>query len=235
MVIHKNTRQILLEIAKTKKVYLEGNILKLLTAESDDTEFAEYLKMCIEKDHNTRRRRLDITKQIQLQNKDLEQAQKENDRVNKQLQKALDEAEEEKNKAEELLVISKQHFRNAEKREKEQNVELQKALDDAQRSHQEATILKLNAERAKEVAETDLSLLQKKTQTELMGSIVRVALWVIMGVGVLTTALYVFVISRGLDAKIIESTWSNLFGILLTNSFSIIGTIMGVKHGSREK
>ena len=93
----------------------------------------------------------------------------------------------------------------------------------------------MNAERAKEVAETDLSLLQKKTQTELMGSIVRVALWVIMGVGVLTTALYVFVISRGLDAKIIESTWSNLFGILLTNSFSIIGTIMGVKHGSREK
>jgi len=37
---------------------------------------------------------------------------------------------------------------------------------------------------------------------------------------------------RGLDAKIIESTWSNLFGILLTNSFSIIGTIMGVKHAN---
>jgi hypothetical protein len=42
----------------------------------------------------------------------------------------------------------------------------------------------------------------------------------------------VFVLLFGHDSKIIESTWSNLFGILLTNSFSIIGTIMGVKHAN---
>lgn len=38
----------------------------------------------------------------------------------------------------------------------------------------------------------------------------------------------------GYDSKIIESTWSNLFGILLTNSFSIVGTIMGVKYATEK-
>jgi hypothetical protein len=37
------------------------------------------------------------------------------------------------------------------------------------------------------------------------------------------------------DNKIVESAWSNMFGILLTNSFSIIGTIMGVKYASEKK
>jgi hypothetical protein len=37
------------------------------------------------------------------------------------------------------------------------------------------------------------------------------------------------------DTQIIGSTWSNMFGILLTNAFSIIGTIMGVKYASKEK
>jgi len=30
----------------------------------------------------------------------------------------------------------------------------------------------------------------------------------------------------GMDTDIIGSTWSNMFGILLTNSFSIVGTIL---------
>jgi len=36
------------------------------------------------------------------------------------------------------------------------------------------------------------------------------------------------------DTQIIGSTWANMFGILLTNAFSIIGTIMGVKYASKE-
>ena len=233
--ITEHTRNVLLEIAKKRKVYVEGNFLKILVAPVGDTEFEEYLRVCKEKDSNKRRTRLEVTKQIQKQNNELEKAQKENKRVNRQLNKAVDEAVEQKTKAEELLITGKQHFRNAEKREKEQNKKLQEALDDAKLAHDEAHTLRLEAESAKEIAETDLTLLQKKTQTELMGSIVRVALWVIMGVGFVTTALYIFVLLLGHDAKIIESTWSNLFGILLTNSFSIIGTIMGVKHGSKEK
>jgi len=224
MKIQKSTRDILLEIAKHKRVYVEGNFLKLIEPEEGDEEFEEYLKLCKEKDSTSRRKRLEVTKQVQKQNSELEKAQKENKRVNRQLEKALNEA----------IDSAEQSKKSKEEAEKAKE-ELEVALQHAEQSKEEAHKLKAEAEHAKEVAETDLSLLQKKTQTELMGNIVRVALWVIMGVGLLTTALYVFVMVRGLDAKIIESTWSNLFGILLTNSFSIIGTIMGVKHATKDK
>jgi len=224
MKIQKSTRDILLEIAKHKRVYVEGNFLKLIEPEEGDEEFEEYLKLCKEKDSTSRRKRLEVTKQVQKQNSELEKAQKENKRVNRQLEKALNEA----------IYSAEQSKKSKEEAEKAKE-ELEVALQLAEQSKEEAHKLKAEAEHAKEVAETDLSLLQKKTQTELMGNIVRVALWVIMGVGLLTTALYVFVMVRGLDAKIIESTWSNLFGILLTNSFSIIGTIMGVKHATKDK
>jgi len=54
-----------------------------------------------------------------------------------------------------------------------------------------------------------------------------------MGVGVTTTLLYAIALfTGGTDTTLLGNTWSNLFGILLTNSFSIIGTIMGVKYAS---
>jgi hypothetical protein len=90
------------------------------------------------------------------------------------------------------------------------------------------------AEDAKNNAENDLDILQKKTQFELIGSIIKVALWIIIGVGVVTSLLYFSALMTGKDTKILESAWSNMFGILLTNSFSIIGTIMGVKYASKE-
>jgi Fe2+ transport system protein B len=221
MKIQKSTRDILLEIAKHKRVYVEGNFLKLIEPEEGDEEFEEYLKLCKEKDSTSRRKRLEVTKQAQKQNSELERAQKENKRVNRQLEKALNEA-----------IYSAEQSKKSKEEAETAKEELEVALQLAEQSKEEAHKLKSEAEHAKEVAETDLSLLQKKTQTELMGNIVRVALWVIMGVGVITTALYVFVLLQGHDSKIIESTWSNLFGILLTNSFSIIGTIMGVKHAT---
>ena len=221
MKIQKSTRDILLEIAKHKRVYVEGNFLKLIEPEEGDEEFEEYLKLCKEKDSTSRRKRLEVTKQVQKQNSELERAQKENKRVNRQLEKALNEA-----------IDSAEQSKKSKEEAETAKEELEVALQLAEQSKEEAHKLKSEAEHAKEVAETDLSLLQKKTQTELMGSIVRVALWVIMGVGFVTTGLYVFVLLLGHDSKIIESTWSNLFGILLTNSFSIIGTIMGVKHAT---
>ena len=33
----------------------------------------------------------------------------------------------------------------------------------------------------------------------------------------------------------IGSTWSNMLSILLTNAFSIVGTLMGVKYASENK
>ena len=92
MKIQKSTRDILLEIAKHKRVYVEGNFLKLIEPEEGDEEFEEYLKLCKEKDSTSRRKRLEVTKQVQKQNSELEKAQKENKRVNRQLEKALNEA-----------------------------------------------------------------------------------------------------------------------------------------------
>jgi len=200
--ITEHTRNVLLEVAKTKKIYVEGNFLKLLKAPKGDIEFEEYIKLCKEKDKSTRRKRLDITKQVQNQNKELEAAAKENDRVNKQLSKALDEASK---SAEEAILAEK-----------------------------EAHKLRAEAEKLRDAAVEDLDTLQKRTQFELIGLIVKTALWIIGGVGILTSCLYLYVLSVGIDAKIIESTWSNLFGILLTNSFSIIGTIMGVKYATEK-
>jgi len=221
MKISKQARDVLLKVAKEKRIYVEGNFLKILESDEGDSEFQQYLDTCKEKDVTTRRKRLEITKKVQEQNKELESAAKENIRVNKQLEKALTEANTSLNDA-----------KTAKKIAESAKSDMESALEETRLAKEEADILRIKAEQAKEIAETDLSLLQKKTQTELMGNIVKVALLVIMGVGVITTGLYVFVLLHGHDSKIIESTWSNLFGILLTNSFSIIGTIMGVKHAT---
>ena len=92
-----------------------------------------------------------------------------------------------------------------------------------------------DAENAKMVAINDLDMLIKKSQSELMGVVVKTALGVILGVGLITTGLYVFSILIKSDTQVIGSTWSNMFGILLTNAFSIVGTIMGVKYASEKK
>ena len=108
------------------------------------------------------------------------------------------------------------------------------ALESAKNAEWEAKKLRDEAEKGKEQALEDLELMQKKTQFELIGKIVTVALWVILGVGIITTFLFAFTLVTGEENPILESTWSNLFGILLTNSFSIIGTIMGVKYATEK-
>ena len=196
MKVTPEVKEVLLTLAKENKIYLEGNILKVLKADSDDKEFEEYLKVCKDRDVTARKKRLQVTKQVQSQNKDLVAKQQEND---------------------DLMI------------------ELQEALNEAKNAEQIAESLRKEAEQGKEKALKDLEVMQKKTQFELISIIVKLALGVIAGVGILTTILYLYILSSGLDSKIIETTWSNLFGILLTNSFSIVGTIMGVKYASESK
>lgn len=186
--ITEHTRNVLLEVAKHKKIYVEGNFLKILKAPSGDKEFQKYLDLCKQKDNETRRKRLQVTKQVQSQNKDLEAAAAENEKLMAELKQALEESNELKTQAEQSMG---------------------KALE-------------------------DLELMQKRSQFELIGTIVRVALWVIIGVGVLTSIMYAIAIISGVDTQIIGSTWSNMFGILLTNAFSIVGTIMGVKYATEK-
>jgi hypothetical protein len=166
----------LIELGDDHGVYLEGSILKMLDQSREP--FVEYIKKATKKDKETRRKRLEITKQFQDQNTQLLGQQEENERLMKDLQTAL---------------------------------------------HQ--------AENAKEDALKDLSVMQQKTQVELIGNIVQIALWVIVGVGIIVTGMYLFSMwTESTETTLIGNTWSNLFGILLTNSFSIIGTIMGVKY-----
>lgn len=174
----EDTENVLISLSKDRNIFLEGNILKVINTQND--HFQEYLNTALKNDENQRKKRLEITKQVQLQNKELQ---------------------EQASEKEQLMV------------------DLKNALSDA--------------EKAKQHAENDLDILQQKTQFELIGNIVQIALMVIVGVGIVVTGMYVFAMySQSEETTLIGSTWSNLFGILLTNSFSIIGTIMGVKYAS---
>ena len=184
MITSKDTIKKAFQVAAKKRVYIEGNFYKLL--DSKDPDIKDYIEECKLKDGANRKKRLSITKQIQKQNKELEEAAV----INKALLIDL------KNKMEELKDSKKE------------------------------------AETLRDEALNDLEVMQKRTQFELISIIVKLALGVIAGVGILTTVLYIYILSQNLDSKIIETTWSNLFGILLTNSFSIVGTIMGVKYAA---
>jgi len=196
MELTKTDRDLLLKLSKDKKIFLEGNIVKVIKAAEGDKEFKDYLEECRRRDTTSRRKRLQVTKQVQEQNKELERANDENVKLMEELKDSLDETSKLKDAAEQAREV---------------------------------------AEVAKDEALQDLEVMQKKTQFELISIIVRLALAVIVGVGITTSALYAFVLYMGYDSKIIESTWSNLFGILLTNSFSIVGTIMGVKYATENK
>jgi hypothetical protein len=170
-----------IEYCKTKGVCLEGNILKVLDT-SDDPEWEQYVSSAIEKDTDIRKKRLEMTKQIQSQNIELVKWKTENEKINDELKAALS-----------------------------------------------------SMEKSKEAALNDLDILQKRTQYHLIETIVKVSLWIVCSVGLITTILFGISLFTGVDNKIIESSWSNMFGILLTNSFSIIGTIMGVKYASESR
>lgn len=221
--IDSNTKKTLIDLYEKKGIGLEGNITKLIDSENDE-DFKKYLKSCQSKDEEKRRKRLDMTKKIQKQNDDLTQANRENERIMLELQETLKEVEESK------LTFESQ---NRELNEwKLDNIRLTEELTQEMIKSEKARI---DAEEAKKNAENDLDLLQKKTQNELISNIVRVALWIIMGVGFVTTGVYIFTMIMGKDTQVISAAWSNIFGILLTNAFSIVGTIMGIKYATENK
>jgi hypothetical protein len=196
MKVDKKIRDWLLEVKTKNKIFLEGNLLKVIESDPTDEDFTKYIEEANIKDKEARKRRLDVTKQIQEHNKNLISAQEEKVKINEELRIALETAEEEKKNAE---------------------------------------LSKIEADKAKDAALNDLDILQKRSETELIGTIIRVALMVIVGVGVITTLMYGIAMFVGKDTQIIGSTWSNMLGILLTNAFSIVGTIMGVKYATEKK
>ena len=167
---------------------------------------------------------MEITKQVQAQNKELIQSQGELEEIKKnleesvvELQKSMEDAQLAKEDAEKLKV------------------EAELAREEAEQAKEQAELAKIEALNAKEKVEGDLDILQRRTQNELIGTIVKVALFVICGVGFVTTTVYLLALFTGKDTQVIASTWANIVGILLTNAFSIVGTIMGVKYASENK
>ena len=198
-----------IELGKTKGVYLEGNIIKML--EDDHPDFKAYLEEASSKDAENRKKRLEMTKQVQDQNKVLEQRAKEN----------------------EMLMAELKDFT---KQIQDQNRELQYKAEENDKLMKDIKVALDVAEKAKEDALNDLSVAQQRTQFELIGTIVKIALFVIVTVGFITTGMYTMaMLTDSTETTLIGNTWLNLFGILLTNSFSIIGTIMGVKYAQNEK
>lgn len=170
----------LIVFGQRDRLYLEGNILKVLDPEGSPS-YQHYVETALALDRDRREKRRQVTKQVQEQNKHL----------NETYQKLQD------------ALVKEQESKRA-------------------------------AEEATERVKRDLDYMQKRTQFELMERIVRVALVVILGVGGVVTVMYaiaLFGISPGVsDITLLSNTWSNMLGILLTNSFSIIGTIMGIKY-----
>ena len=222
LVFEDKLKKELIKLYEDKNIILEGNIVKLIDPSGDD-EFKKYLTTSIEKDRESRRRRLDITKQIQQQNKELSDLNVENERIMSELKSTLENVE-----------LSKSQIENQNKELISWKEENEKLTNDLQSEMVKSEKARMDAENAKKNVENDLDLLQKKTQFQLINTIVRIALFVIIGVGLVTTILYVTAIFFNKDTQIIGSTWSNMFGILLTNAFSIVGTIMGVKYASEK-
>jgi hypothetical protein len=174
-----------IKAAQAYDLYLEGGILNLVEVETDTPEHTAYIEKAKSLDKERRKERLEFTKGVQRQNKELMQ-------------------------------------------EKERNASLMEELKEE----------KEKAEQAFKTAKNDLDYLQRKTQFQLVGNIVTAALRVIIGVGVITTIMYaiaLFVTEDAAAVTLLGNTWSNLFGILLTNSFSIIGTIMGVNYATEQR
>ena len=217
-----NSENELIKLLESKNIGLEGNIIKLF--ESDNDVFKNYLKVCGDKDKDSRRKRLEITKKVQIQNNELSNLNEQNQKMMEDLQIKIDEIEESK------LTFEVQNLELNDW--KKENLELTEKLQTEMVKSEQARI---RAEEAKHNAENDLDVLQKKTQNELISTIVRVALWVIMGVGIITTGVYVLTLFVGKDTQVISAAWSNIFGILLTNAFSIVGTIMGIKYATEQK
>tara|TARA_R100001463_G_scaffold38682_2_gene82974 strand:- start:433 stop:1080 length:648 start_codon:yes stop_codon:yes gene_type:complete len=192
-------------------LYISGGVLRFLDTESTKA-YEDYVATATAQDDTQRKKRLRVNKTAQANLVALKQASEKNTRLMTELQDALDDAQ-----ASEKAASVAQH--------------------QAEKLREEAEQARSRAELAKETAEQNLDIFQKKTQSALMKSIVTVALAVVVGVGAVTTILYsVALTSDAAESQItlLGNTWSNMFGILLTNSFSIIGTVMGVKYATSE-
>jgi len=82
----------LIKLANERNIYIEGNIIKVIDP-LDNELFASYLLKAKEEDQSKRKKRLEVTKQVQQQNKELEAKAAENDQLMDDLKVALSDAD----------------------------------------------------------------------------------------------------------------------------------------------
>lgn len=104
LVFPDDIKKALIEIARSTRVYLEGNILKLIDPGADP-EFRKYHEEAVLGDKSARQRRLAITKQIQHQNRELTNQNEKNEQLNNELKLAF--AEQQKAKEQLIATVEK--------------------------------------------------------------------------------------------------------------------------------
>jgi len=97
MRLPEEVEQAFIALQEERRVRLEGNILKML--ETDSEAFQEYIQNGLAKDDELRKKRLEITRQVQDQNKKLQQKAEENDKLMDEIKQALADADQAKEDA----------------------------------------------------------------------------------------------------------------------------------------
>lgn len=77
--------------------------------------------------------------------------------------------------------------------------------------------------------EKNLKVLREKNQLKIMNNVVNICLRIIIGIGVSCSLILIIMLICGNQSDLVESTWSQSILLMLSNSFSIIATIQGVK------
>lgn len=213
----REVEESLMQLAVDNNVLIGGKIAKVIR--SDNTDFQEYLKKVVEKEKSLRLVRLSNNKQTQKTMQDLKGSKAE-------LEGKTQDLEESKNQLEVKATL-------LEEKVQENRVlvqEIQQALEVAETAQENAEQARILADSARIHAEKDLQLLQQKRQFDLVEDIVQVALKSIMGLQFSITILYIVALITEVQVEVIGDVWANTIGILITNFFSIIGTILGVKY-----
>jgi hypothetical protein len=99
--LDKESRKQLIDTLEKRRVAIEGNILKIFDTDGDE-DFKKYIDSAIERDKEIRRKRLEMTKKIQIQNRELEQTQVELSISLKKTQETVDELIKSKLEADKL-------------------------------------------------------------------------------------------------------------------------------------
>lgn len=136
----------------------------------------------------------------------------------------------------EYLKIANDRDENKSKERVELTHEALNQKTELERAHkkikQQYKLLKEEKEKVEDnvcTLENDLKILREKNQLRILNHVVNICLRIIIGIGFSCSIILVVMLLFGKQSDLIESTWSQSILLMLSNAFSIIATIQGVK------